>query len=120
PGQLNQVFMNIFANAIDAIDETSDRYSFQELKNNPFHICIKTEQKEDDIFVSIADNARGMKEEIKAKIFEQGFTTKGVGKGTGLGMAIAQKIVTEKHDGAISCFSEFGRGTEFKISLPCR
>ncbi|WP_366557637.1 HAMP domain-containing sensor histidine kinase [Okeania sp. SIO1I7] len=59
-----------------------------------------------------------MPEEVKAKLFEQGFTTKGVGKGTGLGMAIAYQIVTEKHGGMISCHSKAGQGTIFRIMIP--
>ncbi|NEO52297.1 MAG: HAMP domain-containing histidine kinase [Okeania sp. SIO3B5] len=68
--------------------------------------------------VEIADNGMGIPEEIKARIFEQGFTTKGVGKGTGLGMAIAHQIVTEKHGGKISCDSTVGQGTIFMIVIP--
>ena len=59
-----------------------------------------------------------MSEELKARIFEQGFTTKGVGKGTGLGMAISQQIVEEKHGGTITCFSKLGKGTVFTLTLP--
>ncbi|MEM9539167.1 MAG: ATP-binding protein [Cyanobacteria bacterium P01_E01_bin.42] len=118
PGPLNQVFRNIFANAIDAIDEICDRDSFRDSDDNPFQICIKTEQKEKKTIISISDNGRGMSEATQEKMFEQGFTTKGVGKGTGLGMAIARQIIEDKHGGAISCHSKLGQGTEFLISLP--
>ncbi|WP_283757725.1 ATP-binding protein [Roseofilum casamattae] len=64
------------------------------------------------------DNAGGMKPETVARIFEQGFTTKGVGKGTGLGMAIALQIIQEKHGGSIAVQSKIGSGTEFQIDLP--
>ncbi|WP_293084487.1 ATP-binding protein [Okeania sp. SIO3B5] len=68
--------------------------------------------------VQIADNGMGMPEEVKARLFEQGLTTKGVGKGTGLGMAIANQIVTEKHCGKITCNSIFGESTIFTIVIP--
>lgn len=120
PGQLNQVFMNILANGIDTLDEKSQKKSFEEIEKEPNIITITTKLTEDKnkIIIKIMDNGMGMSEPIKAKIFEQGFTTKEVGKGTGLGMAIACDIVREKHGGTITCFSELGEGTEFVISLP--
>ncbi len=68
--------------------------------------------------MKIYDNGKGMSQNVKERIFEQLFTTKGVGKGTGLGMAITHKIVTEKHGGTITCTSELGEGTTFTITLP--
>jgi signal transduction histidine kinase len=120
PGQLNQVFMNILANAIDALDEASHSYSFAELENKSLQISIKTEQKLDKIFIHIADNGKGMNTAVKARVFEQGFTTKEVGKGTGLGLAIAKQIIEKKHGGEIVCHSELGKGTEFILSLPLK
>ncbi|MEA5467276.1 ATP-binding protein [Spirulina sp. 06S082] len=119
-GQLNQVFMNLLANAIDAVEESSAEKTYTEIESNPNRITISTQLSEDkqSIIVRIADNGMGISDEIKERIFEQGFTTKEVGKGTGLGMAIAHQIVTEKHGGAIACHSELGKGTEFVISLP--
>ncbi len=119
-GQLNQVFMNILANAIDALEESNAGKSFDEIKAHPNRITINTELSQDkkSVIVGITDNGKGMSEEIRGRIFDRGFTTKRVGKGTGLGMAIAHQIVTEKHGGAIACHSEFGKGTEFIISLP--
>ncbi|NES64419.1 MAG: AAA family ATPase [Okeania sp. SIO2D1] len=119
-GQLNQVFMNLLANAIDALDESNQGKTFQEIEKEPNQITITTEFSEDNnqVIVSIADNGTGMPEEVKARLFEQGFTTKGVGKGTGLGMAIAHQIVTEKHGGQISCDSRVGQGTIFRIMIP--
>ena len=111
PGQLNQVFMNLLANAIDALDECS-------IEKKPCQINIKTEIKDDKALVLIRDNGIGMSEKVKNRIFEQGFTTKPVGKGTGLGMAIARQIVEEKHGGTLTCTSELGKGTEFAIALP--
>jgi len=120
PGQLNQVFMNLFANAIDALDESNQGKNFLEIQKAPNCITITTELSGDkkSVIVRIADNGTGMPEEVKARLFEQGFTTKGVGKGTGLGMAIAYQIVTEKHGGEITCNSKVGQGTIFTIMIP--
>ncbi|MEB3292563.1 MAG: response regulator [Synechococcales bacterium] len=117
PGQLNQVFMNILANAIDMFDEIAQTQSFAELEANPQQITIRTVMIENKVQISIGDNGKGMSEDVKAKIFEHLFTTKGVGKGTGLGMAIARQIVVEKHGGSLEVQSELGRGTEFCIRL---
>ena len=110
--------MNLLGNAIDALDESNAGLSYQEIGKNPNPICIRTEGQNDRIIVKISDNGKGMNEEVKARIFEQGFTTKPVGKGTGLGMAIARQIIREKHGGTIARVSELGSGTEFIISLP--
>ena len=118
-GQLNQVFMNLLANAVDALEESNAGMTFAEIKKAPNRITIATELSADrqHVLVKISDNGTGISEEVQAKIFQQGFTTKAVGKGTGLGMAIAHQIV-ESHKGTISCRSELGKGTEFIISLP--
>jgi predicted ATPase/signal transduction histidine kinase len=118
PGQLNQVFMNILANAIDAIEEANQGRSFAEIEANPNKITITTKVVNRHVQISIMDNGKGMTEEIKAKIFDHLFTTKEVGKGTGLGLAIAKQIVEEKHQGTISVNSKLGQGTEFIITLP--
>ncbi|WP_392481088.1 AAA family ATPase [Nostoc sp. C110] len=118
PGQLNQVFMNIIANAIDALDESNTDRSFREIKANPNRIIITTLLKDKQIEVKIADNGQGMSESVKQKVFDHLFTTKGVGKGTGLGLAIAQSIVIEKHGGTLNVNSTPGVGTEFVITLP--
>ena len=120
PGQLNQVFMNLLANAIDALDECIGDRCHADINKQPFQIEIKTEMEDDQVIIRIRDNGVGMSEEVKNRIFEQGFTTKPVGKGTGLGMAIARQIVEEKHGGTITCRSEMGRGTEFGIALPLK
>ncbi len=119
-GQLNQVFMNIIANAIDALDSASQGKTFTEIQKNPHQITINTEacQNSDAILISIKDNASGMPESIREHIFDNLFTTKGVGKGTGLGLAIAKQIIEETHHGKLSCNSRFGEGTEFVIQLP--
>ncbi|HEY9849531.1 MAG TPA: HAMP domain-containing sensor histidine kinase, partial [Leptolyngbyaceae cyanobacterium] len=117
-GQLNQVFMNIIANAIDALDESNNQRSFAEIKANPNQITIETSRADNQVKIAIADNGKGMSESVKSKIFDHLFTTKAVGKGTGLGLAIAKSIVVEKHGGSIQVNSQFGVGTEFVITLP--
>ncbi|OCQ94176.1 hypothetical protein BCD64_05250 [Nostoc sp. MBR 210] len=118
PGQLNQVFMNILSNAIDALEESNNGRSFEEITANPNMITIKTFIADNHVHISIADNANGMNEEVKQKIFDHLFTTKAVGKGTGLGLAIARQIVEEIHGGKLSCHSVVGQGTEFVIEIP--
>ncbi|MBD3562770.1 GHKL domain-containing protein, partial [Planktothrix sp. FACHB-1355] len=120
PGQINQVFMNIIANAIDAIDESNIGRSFAEIKAKPNLITITTYAEKEQVKIAIADNGRGMSEEVKSKIFDHLFTTKAVGKGTGLGLAIARQIVVEKHGGSIDCASQPGEGTAFTIYLPIK
>ena len=118
PGQLNQMFMNIIANAIDALDESNQGRSFDEIKASPNQIIIQTILEGSEIKITIIDNGKGMPEAIKARIFEPLFTTKGVGKGTGVGLAIAYQIAVEKHGGRLEVRSELGQGTEFCIRLP--
>ncbi|WP_228014385.1 trifunctional serine/threonine-protein kinase/ATP-binding protein/sensor histidine kinase [Fortiea sp. LEGE XX443] len=118
PGQLNQVFMNILANAIDALEEANNSNFFPENQANPNLITIKTLLENNQAKIIIADNGMGMSEEIKQKIFDHLFTTKAVGKGTGLGLAIARQIIVEKHGGSIQCNSSPGQGTEFAILIP--
>ncbi|MBE9182081.1 GAF domain-containing protein, partial [Oculatella sp. LEGE 06141] len=120
PGQLNQVFMNILANAIDVFDEAAQHLSFDDLAAKPQEITIQTAVLDDHnaVEIRIRDNGVGMTEEVKTRIFDHLFTTKGVGKGTGLGLAIARQIVTEQHGGSLHVQSELGQGTEFCIRLP--
>lgn len=106
PSQLNQVFMNILTNAVDAIEDKGI-------------ITISTSIKNEIIQVSIKDTGRGIPEYLKEKIFEPFFTTKEVGKGTGLGLSISHGII-EKHNGIIDFKSEVGKGSEFIISLPLK
>ncbi len=117
-GQLNQVFMNILANAIDALDESNIGRSFREIQALPNRIKITTSVENQGIKITIGDNGKGMTQEVKQKIFDHLFTTKEVGKGTGLGLAIAKSIVVEKHGGAIAVDSILAQGTEFTIQLP--
>jgi signal transduction histidine kinase len=118
-GQLNQVFMNIINNAIDALDEHDAKRSPEEIRDYPSTITITTKISNDQaIAVKIADNGSGIPEEVKEKLFNPFFTTKPVGKGTGLGLSISYQIITEKHQGKIQCVSELGVGTEFWIEIP--
>lgn len=118
PGQVNQVFMNILANAIDALDESCQKHRSAKIKNHSSKIKIQTGVEGDSVFISIADTGTGMSEEVKTRIFDHLFTTKDIIKGTGLGLAIAQQIIVEKHGGAIAVTSEVGKGTEFVLTLP--
>jgi signal transduction histidine kinase len=122
PGQLNQVFMNILANAIDVFDEIAKQSSFAQIEAKPQKIEITTIALPDlnQVEIRIRDNGSGMTPEVKSRIFDHLFTTKEVGKGTGLGLAIAHQIVTGKHSGTLEVQSEIGQGSEFCIRLPIR
>ncbi|MBW4666100.1 MAG: hybrid sensor histidine kinase/response regulator [Cyanomargarita calcarea GSE-NOS-MK-12-04C] len=116
PGQINQVFMNILANAIDAIDEN---WQHNKLDNNSLTIKINTEiSNYQYVTIRITDNGMGMSEVVQNRVFEQFFTTKPMGQGTGLGLAIAYQIIVEKHNGKLAVNSTPGQGTEFVITLP--
>ncbi|MGH1395149.1 MAG: PAS domain S-box protein, partial [Trichormus sp.] len=117
-GQLNQVFMNILANAIDALEESMSKNI--SLFSTP-KISIYTEILDNNfISIRINDNGMGMPEAIQKQIFNPFFTTKPIGKGTGMGMSISYQIITEKHGGKLECCSTPGIGTEFTIEIPIR
>jgi signal transduction histidine kinase len=109
PGLLNQVFINLIANAIDALEES--------LPAAP-QIRIQTTVVDAHVVIEIADNGVGMPAEVQEKVFSQFFTTKAVGKGTGLGLSIARQIVEEKHNGRLNFISSVSQGTKFAIALP--
>ncbi|MDJ1181631.1 ATP-binding protein [Roseofilum casamattae] len=112
PGPLNQVFMNILSNAIDALEEDNCDRSFKQ-------ITIETKAMgEDWISIAIQDNGSGIPESIQGKIFDAFFTTKNVGEGTGLGLSISYEIVVKKHGGRLRCVSTPTDGTRFLIELP--
>ncbi|MEH1964248.1 MAG: GAF domain-containing protein [Nostoc sp.] len=124
PAQLNQVFMNLLSNSIDALEE-----KFKTIQENylnlsqrcpiiPLTIWISTQAVNNQIVIRIADNGLGIPEEVRSHIFDPFFTTKGIGKGTGLGLSISYQIVVEKHHGQIKCSSKPGEGTEFLIEIP--
>ncbi len=120
-GQLNQVFMNIINNAIDALDSYNDKRSPKEIYTHSSQITICTKLNSDNrVVVGIADNGPGMTREVKQKLFDPFFTTKAVGQGTGLGLSISYQIVVQRHSGVLSCESELGKGTEFWIDIPLR
>ncbi|MEH1893915.1 MAG: ATP-binding protein [Nostoc sp.] len=118
-GQLNQVFMNILVNAIDALEENNAKRTYKEIEENPSQIKIRTSVVNSKwLEIAIADNGVGISPELQQRIFDPFFTTKPVGKGTGMGMSISYQIVTEKHGGKLECFSTPGKGTEFIIQIP--
>lgn len=119
-GQLNQVFMNIFANAIDSFDMASKSITLRQLAVNPQQITITTEliSAQELVVIKIKDNGDGMPESVKTRIFDHLFTTKDVGVGTGLGLAIAWQIIVDKHQGTLEVNSTPGQGAEFVITLP--
>jgi signal transduction histidine kinase len=119
-GQLNQVFMNLLANAIDALEESNIGRTYIEIEANPNQILIQTTLTEDNnhILIQIKDNGAGMSPDVQQKIFDHLFTTKSVGQGTGLGLSIARQIVVEKHGGTLEVTSAVGEGSEFLIKLP--
>jgi signal transduction histidine kinase len=134
-GQLNQVFMNLLTNAIDALEEDAlANGTWQMINNQPewvrpdgkiSQISIQTEvqtnsQNDEFLIIKIADNAGGIPEELRNRLFDLFFTTKPVGKGTGLGLSIAYQIVTENHGGKLSFNSEIGTGSEFVIEIPLK
>ena len=125
PGQLNQVFMNLLSNAIDALDEARVKQQEEEesliLNAQLPTILIRTEVIDNDqISIKIIDNGIGMTEEVRGKLFDPFFTTKEVGKGTGLGLSISYQIVVEEHGGQFYCISAPGEGAEFAIAIPVR
>ncbi|MBE9129996.1 MULTISPECIES: ATP-binding protein [unclassified Coleofasciculus] len=129
PAQLNQVFMNLLINAIDALeggvgnqkdtsvnptkaDEQRRIWISTELVSSP------AEEIPNKVVIRIIDNGSGMTEAVKARIFDPFFTTKTVGRGTGLGLSISYRIVVDEHQGQLKCESTVGQGTEFSIELP--
>ena len=118
PGQLNQVFMNLLANAIDALDEHSHHQSYHTLETHPNQIAITTRFEQNHVKIYFHDNGPGIPESIQPRIFDHLYTTKEVGKGTGLGLAIVQQIIKETHGGEVAVNSAPEQGTEFILTLP--
>uniref|UniRef100_A0ACD5GSF7 Sensor histidine kinase n=1 Tax=Desertifilum tharense IPPAS B-1220 TaxID=1781255 RepID=A0ACD5GSF7_9CYAN len=138
-GQLNQVFMNLLANALDALENCSkfetQAHSFKETAESPEEdlcyvshlppdrptILLKTRLLETQwVQIAIADNGSGISPAVRQRLFDPFFTTKPVGKGTGLGLSISYKIIVEKHQGKIYCRSAVGKGTEFMMEIPLK
>ena len=121
PSPLNQVFMNLLTNAIDALDEHDKQRTTQDIKTNPSEIQISTSIIDQDwVTILIADNGPGIPLEIQDQIFNPFFTTKPVGKGTGLGLSISYQIITERHDGKLYFNSTPGQGAEFVVEIPIK
>ncbi len=125
-GQMNQVFMNIFSNAIDALEVGSGKWQNPGDKEDnscpipTIQISTKVSADNSRLLIRITDNGSGMNEDVKKRIFDPFYTTKPVGKGTGLGLAISYQIIVEKHGGIMECISEPGKGTEFWIEIPIK
>lgn len=130
-GQLNQVFMNIIGNAIDALDEQiqtgkwarkNAKNTLAPIANSPLSaplITIRTEVIDNNfVAIRISDNGGGIPDHVRSKLFDPFFTTKPVGKGTGLGLSISYHLIVEQHGGRLKCISEAGVGTEFAIEIP--
>jgi two-component system, NtrC family, sensor kinase len=115
-GQLNQVFMNILTNALDALEDSLIQ---GKLTHNQPQIIISTQQLTGkQIVISIIDNGPGISEQVRQRLFDPFFTTKAVGKGTGLGLSISYQIITERHGGSLKCISSPKGGAEFIIEIP--
>ncbi|MDB9315559.1 ATP-binding protein [Spirulina sp. CS-785/01] len=118
-GQMNQVFMNILSNAIDAFEEYNHNCTYQEIAANPNQIYLRTQAIANHwIRIEIGDNGQGIPARVQEQLFDAFFTTKGVGKGTGLGLSISYEIVVDKHQGRLWCESQEGKGTYFIIEIP--
>jgi len=115
PSQLNQVFMNIVANAIDALEEHISKAQHPGTPVIHIYTTISTNNR---VLIQITDNGPGIPENIRTKLFDPFFTTKPVGKGTGLGLSISHEIVVEKHRGSIACVAAPEGGTRFLIEIP--
>ena len=119
-GQLNQVFMNLITNAIDALEASNQGLRFEQIATRPNCITIRTAVNEatNTVLIDIQDNGVGMTEAVQQRAFDHLFTTKPIGQGTGLGLFIVRQIVEEKHGGRISCESVPGQATKFVVELP--
>ncbi|MEH2357996.1 PAS domain-containing sensor histidine kinase [Nostoc sp.] len=134
-GELNQVFMNILSNAIDALEEGvgtgdwGDKGDKGDKENKPCPmpnsqspiptICIRTQlQEPNQVTIRITDNGLGISEDVKKQLFNPFFTTKPIGQGTGMGLAISYQIITERHGGCLECISQPGQGADFVIKIP--
>lgn len=126
-GQVNQVFMNLLSNAIDALEESISPCAPLKRQREMAESCplptiwIQTEQQNSaQVIIRIRDNGSGIPAEVQEKLFDAFFTTKPIGKGTGLGLSISHQIIVDKHGGSLKCHSQVGEGTEFVIALPVR
>ncbi|MGJ5632740.1 PAS domain-containing sensor histidine kinase [Nostoc sp. CALU 1950] len=132
-GQLNQVFMNILSNAIDALEESypagrrsayaicpihwENAHRVEQMTSPQIRICTQLEEP-NQVTITIADNGLGIPEDVRKQLFDPFFTTKPIGKGTGMGLAISYQIITERHGGSLKCLSQPAQGAEFMIKIP--
>jgi signal transduction histidine kinase len=123
--ELNQVFMHLLNNAIDALEESYEQ------QNSNYRLPITNYQlpsihirtmltTPDTVKICIADNGPGVCESVLSRIFDPFFTTKPPGKGSGLGLAISYQIIVQKHQGKLTCASSLGKGAEFMIEIPLK
>lgn len=121
-GQINQVFMNLLLNGIDAIDDRAQQHPNAVDYQPQIRICTEMARFEqtdsEQITIRFIDNGPGISETIKSRLFDPFFTTKPVGKGTGMGLSISYQIITEQHGGTLQCISAPGQGAEFVITIP--
>ncbi|MGF1513935.1 MAG: ATP-binding protein [Elainellaceae cyanobacterium] len=119
PSQLNQVFMNLISNAVDALDQQISDGDREAAAEAPY-VKIQTQVQGNQAIISISDNGPGISPEHQPRLFDPFFTTKSAGKGTGLGLSISHQIVADKHGGHVICVSEPSKGTEFRVAIPLR
>ncbi|MGI0490325.1 ATP-binding protein [Alkalinema pantanalense CENA528] len=117
PGRINQVFMNLLSNALDALEEYGRQRPELYSEKSPPTITIHTAVQHDRVVIRICDNGPGIPESVQMRVFDPFFTTKPIGQGTGLGLSICYQII-DSHQGQLSCHSVLGQGTEFRIELP--
>ena len=122
PSQMNQVFINLLNNAIDALETLEDEEDISSDDSTPLpeltiRICTELTDRE-TVKIKIADNGPGMSDAVRTRIFDPFFTTKPVGQGTGLGLSISYQIIVEQHQGHLRCKSSVGKGTEFTLEIP--
>ena len=119
PGQLNQVFMNILVNALDALEQRDTQRSMEQMRETPSSIRVHTQVTETNtVVIKFTDNGSGIPENVLKRLFDPFFTTKAVGIGTGLGLSISYQIVVDKHKGKLTCLSKPEQGAEFQIEIP--
>lgn len=117
-GEINQVFLNLIINAVQAIKMKNNEANEEDIKDERGKITIKTSETSDYVVIKITDNGCGMKKESFTKIFNPFYTTKPIGAGTGLGLSISYDVITNKHNGRIEVDSIIDVGTTFTIYLP--
>ncbi|MGJ5674131.1 MAG: sensor histidine kinase [Nostochopsis sp.] len=123
PGKLNQVFMNILNNAIDALEEVKSKATYTEAEEVVYIPCIYicTEFIDNQwAVIRIVDNGTGINDDVRSKLFDPFFTTKKIGRGTGLGLSISYQIIVNQHRGKLECDAPFGKGSEFRIQIPVK